>query len=126
MYPQRAFLAATIALTCTTSLFASPPEIVNCEAPPQGASEAMKKCYSAACDKLLRDLGACDASSACRLAAYAVYHLSIARCLPLLLQSEAETSDDLVIWLDTESDSWQISWPGEEIQAFTPRFDFNI
>lgn len=126
MHPHRAFLAAALALTCTTSVFASPPEIVDCEAPPRDASEAMKKCYSAACDKLLRDLADCHPSSACRLAAYALYHLSIAQCQPLIRELEAEISDDLVIWLDTESDNWQVSWPGEEIPAFTPRFDFNI
>ncbi|MCA9303495.1 MAG: hypothetical protein KC996_05170 [Phycisphaerales bacterium] len=126
MKPRFALFAALISTACTTSLLADEPIIVDCVAPPQGASEAAVKCYTAACDKLIQDLAACEGSQACRLAAYAVYHNSIALCLPLMTAPESETSDDLVIWLDTESGNWEVSWPGEEIQAFTPRFDFNI
>lgn len=124
MKRYRTILSAAALLACTSPLFADGVEIVDCEAPPQGASEEQVKCYTAACNDLLIDLAQCGDSEPCRNAAFAVYHNALALCAPLA--AEGETSDDLVIWLDTETGNWEISWPGEQIQAFTPRFDFNI
>jgi hypothetical protein len=118
-------LAASIILGCTASLSADEPAIVECEAPPPDANEEMKKCYDQECRKLLLDLGECHPSPECAQAARALYHLKIAQCQDLR-SATVETSDDLVVWLNLDSGEWEIAWPGEEIQVYTPRFEFNI
>ena len=120
----RIYSAAAAALLCATPALADGPQIVECEAPPPWVSEDIVKCYTAACNTLLIDLAGCSGNPICLNAARAVYHAELVNCMGN--RTERETSSDLVVWFNTESGRWEISWPGEPIQAFTPRFEFNL
>ena len=100
-----------------------------CVAVPPGMSEATKKCYEDECTKFLSAIENCQAMEnpdhreVCIAFQRAWYSNQLGLCLTA--QLETETSDDLVIWLNSQG-YWTVAWPGEEYESIAPRFDFNI
>jgi hypothetical protein len=114
---------AVFCITSAPSTAAIDVEGSDCYAPHPSSSTIVKKCYETECREHLIIIAACEGDPVCIALENASYAVRVGLCITLT--QSMETSEKLVVWQDSEGD-WQISWPGEEIQSISERFEFNI
>lgn len=114
-------LAAAALLSLSSIGMADGLEI-DCQAPPQGASKEVSKCYSTACTSLKANLETCDGDAICNAGMVAAYLIELAACN---LMAQPTTSDMLVFTLGIDGE-WRVVWPGEIYEDLSVSFKFRI